>query len=117
MGSIVSCITPAYSHVLFLLPGDRPGPSGKRNCFSHLKERDRCEEEFGRVCLSGLYHSFGRRKCVYHTGKTIFPFLLSVQFGFVAFKSQSLSRYQGFNELCEHQLIKKWLVSNVSIGM
>lgn len=89
VGSIVSFITPAYSHVLFLLPGDRPAPSGKRNCLTHLKEHDRCGgEEFGSACMSGLYHSFGHRKCAYHTGKTILPFLLNVQFGFVAFKPQ-----------------------------
>lgn len=55
VGSIVSCITPAYSHVLFLLPGDRPVPSGKRNCLTHLKEHDRCGEKNLGECVCLVY--------------------------------------------------------------
>jgi len=37
VGSILSCTTTAYSNVIFLLPGEGPGPSGEGNCLAHLK--------------------------------------------------------------------------------
>lgn len=82
MGSILSCATAAYSHVLFFLLDKGPGSSEKINCCTHLKEHARCgggELRNVCVCVSGSYHSFGHSERVYHTGEILLPFPVNVQ--------------------------------------